>query len=215
MAPPIASAFAAGLLAVLLAASSIAKLRDLNAFMGILSGYGALPRRMSRAIGYAVPVYEAFLAVGLVSGATRAIAGILAAAFFTGTAGVVGMSLMLHRAPERCGCFGSASTSKPAWSLVGLDVTLARQAYLPSLTADFAYARRQRSAADIPTGYAAPDLDHWAEVMKAWAADGEPDGLPRFDKKKAAKKKRNVFAFVISGAKERAPAGAMALIERL
>jgi hypothetical protein len=125
VAPPIASAFAAGLLAVLLAASSIAKLRDLNAFMGILSGYGALPRRMSRAIGYAVPVYEAFLAVGLVSGATRAIAGILAAAFFTGTAGVVGMSLMLHRAPERCGCFGSASTSKPAWSLVGLDVTLA------------------------------------------------------------------------------------------
>jgi uncharacterized protein YecE (DUF72 family) len=86
---------------------------------------------------------------------------------------------------------------------------------IADITAEFAYARLQRSAADIPTGYAAPDLDRWADVVKAWAAGGEPAGLPRFGTKKTAKKKRDVFAFVISGAKERAPAGAMALIERL
>jgi uncharacterized protein YecE (DUF72 family) len=86
---------------------------------------------------------------------------------------------------------------------------------LADITADFAYARLQRSAEDIPTGYAPRDLDRFAKLAKVWAGGGEPDDLPRFGTKKAAKKRRDVFAFVISGAKVRAPAGAMALIERL
>jgi hypothetical protein len=120
-----AVAFAADLLAILLAASSVAKLGDLDGFIGIVSGYGALPRGLSRAIGYIVPILEAFIAAGLISGASRAVAAILAALFFTNAAGVVGLSLALHRTPGRCGCFGSLSTAKPTWSLAGLDVMLA------------------------------------------------------------------------------------------
>lgn len=44
---------------------------------------------------------------------------------------------------------------------------------------------------------------------------GEPAGLPRIDKKPALKKPRDVFVYFIHEAKLRAPAAAMALIERL
>ncbi len=64
-------------------------------------------------------------------------------------------------------------------------------------TADFAYARLQRSQADCVTGYDAPALDRWAEAARDWAARGD------------------AYVYFISGAKERNPAAAMALIERL
>jgi uncharacterized protein YecE (DUF72 family) len=86
---------------------------------------------------------------------------------------------------------------------------------IADVTGDFVYARLQRSAEDIATGYAPADIAKWAKVAKAWEAGAEPDGLPRFGATKAAKKKRDVFVFMISGAKVRAPAAAMALIERL
>jgi len=61
----------------------------------------------------------------------------------------------------------------------------------------FAYARLQRSRADEPLGYPPAELDRWAERARAWARAGD------------------VYLFFIAGAKERAPAAAMALIERL
>ena len=86
---------------------------------------------------------------------------------------------------------------------------------IADVTADFVYARLQRSREDVATGYAAADLDAWAARAGVWAAGGAPDDLPRFGTKPAARKKRDVFLFVIAGAKLRAPAAAMALIERL
>jgi uncharacterized protein YecE (DUF72 family) len=86
---------------------------------------------------------------------------------------------------------------------------------LADVTADFVYARLQKCRENIPTGYRPRDLDRFANLAKVWAAGGEPDGLPLYGTKKAAKKKRDVFAFMISGAKARAPAAAMALIARL
>ena len=47
------------------------------------------------------------------------------------------------------------------------------------------------------------------------AKGGEPADLPRVDKKSAPKKPRDVFIYFIHEAKVRAPAAAMALIERL
>lgn len=61
----------------------------------------------------------------------------------------------------------------------------------------FRYARLQRSRATEAAGYPPAELDHWAKVARRWAKDGD------------------VFLFVISGAKERNPAAAMAMIERL
>jgi uncharacterized protein YecE (DUF72 family) len=83
------------------------------------------------------------------------------------------------------------------------------------VTSDFVYARLQRSQEDQPTGYAPRDLDRFAKLAKVWASGGDPDDVPHLGPWKAPKKKRDVFAFMISGAKVRAPAAAMALIERL
>lgn len=65
-------------------------------------------------------------------------------------------------------------------------------------TADFAYARLQRTEADLPTGYDAKAIAGWADKARLWA-----------------KGKRDVYVFVIAGAKQQNPAAAMALVEQL
>jgi len=65
-------------------------------------------------------------------------------------------------------------------------------------TADFTYARLQRSTDDVATGYDDGALDHWAGRAREWAANG-----------------RTAYVFFISGAKVRNPAAAQALLARL
>ena len=86
---------------------------------------------------------------------------------------------------------------------------------IADVTADFVYARLQKSQEAIATGYAPADLDAWAARATTWGAGGEVDDLPRFGARPAAKKKRDVFVYMIAGAKVRAPAAAQALIARL
>lgn len=84
------------------------------------------------------------------------------------------------------------------------------------LTGDFLYARLMSARAEVPTGYEPAALDAIAGCARCWAAGGEPDGLPRIEPPPSASgAPRDVFIFFINGAKERAPAGAMSLIERL
>jgi uncharacterized protein YecE (DUF72 family) len=88
---------------------------------------------------------------------------------------------------------------------------------IADITGPFVYARLQRTSEDEPTGYAPDQIDRWAERARLWAAGGDPADLPRIDT--AARGEGNgprpVFVFFISGAKVRAPAAAMALIEKL
>ena len=91
---------------------------------------------------------------------------------------------------------------------------------IADVTADFVYARLQRAAATEPCGYAPAELDAWAARLRTWAGGGAPDDLPRLDSAGAMTKAntggpRPCFVYMIDGAKERAPAAAMALIERL
>jgi uncharacterized protein YecE (DUF72 family) len=86
---------------------------------------------------------------------------------------------------------------------------------LADLTADFVYARLQDAHEEESTGYPADALDRWATVAKAWAAGDEPDGLAYAAPKAAQYRPRDVFIFMINGAKVRAPAAAQALISRL
>ncbi len=86
---------------------------------------------------------------------------------------------------------------------------------IADLTADFVYARLQRGDEKLKAGYPPKALDTWAKHAETWAQGGEPKDLPRVDKKHAAKKPRDVFIYFIHEAKLRAPAAAMALIERL
>jgi uncharacterized protein YecE (DUF72 family) len=83
------------------------------------------------------------------------------------------------------------------------------------LTGGFAYARLQRQREEEPTGYSAAELDAWTETAQAWAAGGAPGGYASIEPPKADGMARDVFVFMINGAKVRAPAAAMALIERI
>ena len=65
-------------------------------------------------------------------------------------------------------------------------------------TADFAYARLQRSVEKLKNGYPPATLDEWANRARGWADVG-----------------RETFIYFISGAKVRNPAAAQALIKRL
>jgi uncharacterized protein YecE (DUF72 family) len=86
---------------------------------------------------------------------------------------------------------------------------------IADITSDFVYARLQRTQEAIDTGYSAADLDRWVARARLWESGGAPDDLPQVDKTAAPKTPRPVFIYMISGAKVRAPAAAMALIERL
>jgi len=87
---------------------------------------------------------------------------------------------------------------------------------IADLTGDFVYARLQRGKDTVPTAYPPKDIAAWAARLKAWAQGQVPDELPRVDPKhKSNSVPRDVFAYVIHEGKIRAPAGAMALIERL
>jgi uncharacterized protein YecE (DUF72 family) len=88
---------------------------------------------------------------------------------------------------------------------------------IADVTGPFVYARLQRTSEDEPTGYAPDELDRWSDRARLWAAGGEPADLPRIGEAPPGdgRGERPVFLFFISGAKVRAPAAAMALIERL
>ena len=83
------------------------------------------------------------------------------------------------------------------------------------VTGDFVYARLMLGDAALPTGYADAALDAWAERARLWAAGGAPPDLPSLEETPTATAPRDVFIYFINGAKERAPAAAMALLNRL
>jgi uncharacterized protein YecE (DUF72 family) len=81
---------------------------------------------------------------------------------------------------------------------------------------DFVYARLQKGDDSIPTAYPEKQLDAWAECARLWAKGAVPEGLPLADSANPGKKvPRDVFVYFIHEAKVRAPAAAMALIERV
>ena len=69
---------------------------------------------------------------------------------------------------------------------------------IESDTASFAYARLQRMRSDLATGYDDRSLAAFAARARRWRKDG-----------------RDSYFFMINGAKERAPAAALALQDRL
>ena len=86
---------------------------------------------------------------------------------------------------------------------------------IADVTADFVYARLQCSRPKIATGYTTADIKAWAAGAKAWEAGKAAKDLPLLAAAQKPAKVRDVFVYVISGAKERAPAAAAALLEEL
>ena len=83
------------------------------------------------------------------------------------------------------------------------------------VTADFVYARLMRTRSGIASGYPADELAAWAQRARLWARGDEPGDLPKLSADLPPPQPRDVFVYFISAAKERNPAAAMALIERL
>ncbi len=80
----------------------------------------------------------------------------------------------------------------------------------------FVYARLMNTEPQHATGYPPGRIADWADCARVWAGGGEPAGLPRIEAEGASvKAPRDVFAFFISGAKERAPAAAVAMLKAL
>jgi uncharacterized protein YecE (DUF72 family) len=86
---------------------------------------------------------------------------------------------------------------------------------IADIAADFVYARLQRTSEKEKCGYPPRALALWAKRTRQWAAGGAPDDLAALAAPSPASGKRDVFIYMISGAKIRAPAAAMALIDRL
>lgn len=83
------------------------------------------------------------------------------------------------------------------------------------LTGEFVYARLMRTDAAQPEGCAPEIFPALAACARVWRDGGEPAGLPRVEAPLPTAPPRDVFLYFISGAKEKAPAAAMALIRHL
>ena len=85
---------------------------------------------------------------------------------------------------------------------------------IPDVTADFVYARLMGTREKEKLGYSKAAIAKWASRAGEWSKGNAPDDLPLIAKQ-AAKKPRDVFLFVISGAKATNPHAAQALIAAL
>ncbi|MGY6252838.1 DUF72 domain-containing protein [Paraburkholderia caledonica] len=86
---------------------------------------------------------------------------------------------------------------------------------IADITAPFVYARIMGTTDKQAKGYATKTLDAWVERARQLAAGTTPADLETCAEPPAKAVPRDVYLYVISGFKERNPAAAMALIERL
>ncbi len=99
----------------------------------------------------------------------------------------------------------------------GVAIIIAGDSEYPQIadvTAPFVYARIMGTQENEEAGYAAHALDLWARRARQWAAGKPAEGLET-TASPAKLEVRDVFLYVISGFKERNPAAAVALIDRL
>jgi uncharacterized protein YecE (DUF72 family) len=85
---------------------------------------------------------------------------------------------------------------------------------VPDISGGIVYVRLMRAEAELEQGYPADALDRWAKIAGEWAAGESPHGFP-YVAEPALVRARDTYVFFISAAKERNPAAAKALIERL
>lgn len=100
----------------------------------------------------------------------------------------------------------------------GMTVVLEDDATYPGfadVTGDFVYARLRRCESAQPTGYPPAQILRWRSRAQAWTQGTAPDDLRYVDRSSPVQRPRDVFIYFINGAKERAPAAAMALLEAL
>lgn len=97
-------------------------------------------------------------------------------------------------------------------------IVLAGDSQYPQIadaTAPFAYLRIMGTAATQKSGYSPAALTRWAQRARALAEGKRPVGLDCICRTAAKSRPRDVFLYVISGAKQRNPAAARQLLEKV
>jgi uncharacterized protein YecE (DUF72 family) len=100
----------------------------------------------------------------------------------------------------------------------GVAIVIAGDSAHPQIadcTAPFVYARIMGTKPKESLGYSEAELSCWAARAKAWASGATPVGLDFVEPQGGKAEPRDVYMYVISGAKARNPAAATALIGRL
>jgi uncharacterized protein YecE (DUF72 family) len=87
---------------------------------------------------------------------------------------------------------------------------------IPDVTSSFVYARLQCTSEGEESGYPAEALNVWAKRAFVWSEGKVPNDLESVaGPEKSPPKTREVFVYFINGFKPKAPAAAMALIEKV
>jgi uncharacterized protein YecE (DUF72 family) len=83
-------------------------------------------------------------------------------------------------------------------------------------SADFIYARLMKTESRFESGYPPEGIAGWAARARDWSEGREPAGLARVAAPANGESRpRDAYLFFISGAKERAPAAAVATLAAL
>ena len=112
-------------LAGVFGAAAIAKLRALDAFVGVVHNYRLVPEPLERPLAYALPIVELAIAAGVLLPAGRAPAALAAAVMLVLFAGAMAINLMRGRRDIDCGCFATVLRQRLSWPLVARNLLLA------------------------------------------------------------------------------------------
>jgi uncharacterized protein YecE (DUF72 family) len=86
---------------------------------------------------------------------------------------------------------------------------------LDDVTSDFVYVRLHGAEELYVSGYDDEALDRWAARVRSWAAGGTPSDGVTLARRKAPRRRRDVYVYFDNDVKVRAPFDAIALAERL
>lgn len=115
----------AGMVALVFAAGSAEKLRDVPAFHGVLLSYELVPPRLLRPLAWTVPLLEVASALLLVVPASRAAGATLGLAVLGLVTAGVTVNLLRGRTDLGCGCGGLEDEQTLSWALVARNGVLA------------------------------------------------------------------------------------------
>ena len=111
-------------LAAVFAMAALAKLRAFDEFVGVVHNYRVLPELLVRPVAYALPPFEAAIALALLLEPTRSVGAAGAAALLAVFALAMAVNLARGRVEIDCGCFAATLRQRISWALVGRNVAL-------------------------------------------------------------------------------------------
>lgn len=106
-------------LAAVLLAAAVGKLRAPEEFTGVVQNYRLLPDLLVRPVAWSLPVVELLLALGLLVEPTRRPAAVMTALLLAMFALAMAINLWRGRVHIDCGCFAATLKQRLSWALVG------------------------------------------------------------------------------------------------